>query len=207
MAAASGSRRASPTASTFMTLRGTLFANSRSTQPFSTRNEQNETTSSTGVHLHRLARPTAPFYETIISPIGNTTNRGGLVVRARLDRHRHPVGKKVFRQELRELLIERYEFHGIGTTSSSRARSYADRLTLAFRAPLESAKQNRLAMSNYIDSFFGGARTEVRSRSRTARAARSAVPSKPLPSFDDSEVVRDDERASSDILRRQKSRV
>jgi hypothetical protein len=51
-------------------------------------------------------------YETIISLIGNTTNRGGLVVRARLDRRRYPIGKKVSAKELRELLIERHEFHG-----------------------------------------------------------------------------------------------
>ncbi|HEY6556312.1 MAG TPA: ISAzo13 family transposase [Polyangiaceae bacterium] len=51
-------------------------------------------------------------YETIVSLIGNTTNRGGLVVRARLDRRRYPIGKKVSAKELRELLIERHEFHG-----------------------------------------------------------------------------------------------
>ncbi|HEX9620869.1 MAG TPA: ISAzo13 family transposase, partial [Polyangiaceae bacterium] len=34
-------------------------------------------------------------YETIISLIGNTTNRGGLIVRARLDRRKYPIGKKV----------------------------------------------------------------------------------------------------------------
>ena len=34
-------------------------------------------------------------YETIINLIGNTTNRGGLVVRACLDRRRYPTGKKV----------------------------------------------------------------------------------------------------------------
>jgi hypothetical protein len=51
-------------------------------------------------------------YETIVSLIGNTTNRGGLVVRARLDRRRYPIGKKVSAKELRELLIVRHEFHG-----------------------------------------------------------------------------------------------
>jgi hypothetical protein len=34
-------------------------------------------------------------YETVINLIGNTTNRGRLVVRARLDRRRYPVGKKI----------------------------------------------------------------------------------------------------------------
>ena len=51
-------------------------------------------------------------YETIINLIGNTTNRGGLVVRARLDRRRYPTGKKVSAKELRELKIERDDFHG-----------------------------------------------------------------------------------------------
>jgi hypothetical protein len=51
-------------------------------------------------------------YETIISLIGNTTNRGGLVVRARLDRRRYPIGKKVSAKDLRALKIERDGFHG-----------------------------------------------------------------------------------------------
>ncbi len=51
-------------------------------------------------------------YETVINLIGNTTNRGGLVVRARLDRRNYPTGKKVSAKELRELKIERDPFHG-----------------------------------------------------------------------------------------------
>lgn len=51
-------------------------------------------------------------YETIINLIGNTTNRGGLVVRARLDRRHYPIGKKVSAKELRELKIEPAEFQG-----------------------------------------------------------------------------------------------
>jgi hypothetical protein len=51
-------------------------------------------------------------YETIVSLIGNTTNRGGLVVRARLDRRRYPIGKKVSAKDLRALKIERDDFHG-----------------------------------------------------------------------------------------------
>jgi hypothetical protein len=51
-------------------------------------------------------------YETIVNLIGNTTNRGGLVVRARLDRRRYPTGKRVSAKELRALKIERDEFHG-----------------------------------------------------------------------------------------------
>jgi hypothetical protein len=51
-------------------------------------------------------------YETVINLIANTTNRGGLVVRARLDRRRYPTGKKVTPKQLRELKIERDDFHG-----------------------------------------------------------------------------------------------
>jgi hypothetical protein len=51
-------------------------------------------------------------YETIVSLIANTTNRGGLVVRARLDRRKYPTGKKVSAKELRELKIVRDKFHG-----------------------------------------------------------------------------------------------
>jgi hypothetical protein len=51
-------------------------------------------------------------YETVVNLISNTTNRGGLVVRARLDRRSYPIGKKVSAKDLRELKIEREEFHG-----------------------------------------------------------------------------------------------
>ena len=51
-------------------------------------------------------------YETIINLIGNTTNRGGLVVRARLDRRRYPTGKKISAKEIRALKVERDAFHG-----------------------------------------------------------------------------------------------
>jgi hypothetical protein len=51
-------------------------------------------------------------YETIINLIGNTTNRGGLVVRARLDRRRYPTGKKIAAKEFRTLKIEGDDFHG-----------------------------------------------------------------------------------------------
>ena len=51
-------------------------------------------------------------YETIINLIGNTTNRGGLVVRARIDRRRYPIGKKVSVKAFRALRIERDDFHG-----------------------------------------------------------------------------------------------
>jgi hypothetical protein len=51
-------------------------------------------------------------YETVISLIGNTTNRAGLVVRARLDQRRYPIGKKVSPQQLRDLNIDQDAFHG-----------------------------------------------------------------------------------------------
>ena len=51
-------------------------------------------------------------YETVMNLIGNTTNRGGLVVRVRLDRRRYPTGKKISKKELRELKVECEEFHG-----------------------------------------------------------------------------------------------
>ena len=51
-------------------------------------------------------------YETIINLIGNTTNHGGLVVRARLDRRNYSTGKRVSAKELRELFIERDEVQG-----------------------------------------------------------------------------------------------
>jgi hypothetical protein len=51
-------------------------------------------------------------YETIVNLIGNTTNRGGLVVRARLDRRRYPIGKTISRKKFREMPIERDAFHG-----------------------------------------------------------------------------------------------
>lgn len=63
------------------------------------------------ISINWRGRPLRTF-ETVVNLIGNTTNRGGLVVRARLDRRRYPIGKKVSAKELRELKIERDEFHG-----------------------------------------------------------------------------------------------
>jgi hypothetical protein len=51
-------------------------------------------------------------FETVVSLIANTTNRGGLVVRARLDRCKYPTGKKVSKKEFATLQIERDDFHG-----------------------------------------------------------------------------------------------
>ena len=51
-------------------------------------------------------------YETVVNLIGETTNRGGLVVRARLDRRKYPTGKKVSAEEFRAIKIEKDDFHG-----------------------------------------------------------------------------------------------
>jgi hypothetical protein len=51
-------------------------------------------------------------YETIINLIANTTNRGGLVVRARLDRRKYPTGKKIPPKELKTINIEPDAWHG-----------------------------------------------------------------------------------------------
>ncbi len=51
-------------------------------------------------------------YETVINLIGETTNRGDLVVRVRLDRRRYPTVKMILKKELRELKIECEDFHG-----------------------------------------------------------------------------------------------
>ena len=51
-------------------------------------------------------------YETVVNLISNTTNRGGLVVRARLDRRRYPTGKKVSKKDLAALNVARDAWHG-----------------------------------------------------------------------------------------------
>jgi hypothetical protein len=51
-------------------------------------------------------------YETVVSLIGNTTNSGGLVVKATIDRRRYPTGKKITPQQMRGLRIERHDFQG-----------------------------------------------------------------------------------------------
>jgi hypothetical protein len=51
-------------------------------------------------------------YETIINLISNTTNRVGLVVRARLDRRRYSTSKKISAKEFQALQIEPDAVHG-----------------------------------------------------------------------------------------------
>ena len=63
------------------------------------------------ISMNWRGRPLRSF-ETVVNLIGNTTNRGGLLVRARLDKRKYPIGKRVSAKELRTLRIEREEFHG-----------------------------------------------------------------------------------------------
>jgi transposase len=51
-------------------------------------------------------------YETIVNLIGSTTTTTGLVVRARLDRRCYPLGKKISDKDMKQLNIERDDFHG-----------------------------------------------------------------------------------------------
>lgn len=51
-------------------------------------------------------------YETVVNLIANTTNRGGLVVRARLDKRRYPTGKKIAAKEFKTINITPDEWHG-----------------------------------------------------------------------------------------------
>lgn len=51
-------------------------------------------------------------YETVIGLIGNTTNSGGLVVQARLDRRSYPIGRKVSEKDFSTLNIQKNDFHG-----------------------------------------------------------------------------------------------
>jgi len=44
--------------------------------------------------------------------IGNTTTRSGLVVRAKIDRRRYPLGKKIPAKEMRAFNIVQDTFHG-----------------------------------------------------------------------------------------------
>jgi len=51
-------------------------------------------------------------YETVVNLIANTTNRGGLIVRARIDKRRYPTGKKIPRKEFKTINIEPDDWHG-----------------------------------------------------------------------------------------------
>jgi Rhodopirellula transposase DDE domain len=51
-------------------------------------------------------------YETVVSLIGNTTNSGGLVAKASIDRRRYPTGERITPKQMRELGIDRNDSHG-----------------------------------------------------------------------------------------------
>jgi hypothetical protein len=51
-------------------------------------------------------------YNTVVNLISNTTNRGGLVVHARIDRRNYPTGKKVSDKEFEAINIKPDTWHG-----------------------------------------------------------------------------------------------
>lgn len=51
-------------------------------------------------------------YETVVNLIANTTNRGGLVVRARIDKRRYATGKKIPKKEFKTINIKPDAWHG-----------------------------------------------------------------------------------------------
>jgi Rhodopirellula transposase DDE domain len=51
-------------------------------------------------------------HEVVVNLIGATTNRGGLTVKAQLDRGSYPTKLKVLKNEVDSLPIEAHEFHG-----------------------------------------------------------------------------------------------
>jgi hypothetical protein len=51
-------------------------------------------------------------YETIVNLISRTTTSKGLKVTCRLDRTQYPTGRKVTKQEMKEVRLEPNEFHG-----------------------------------------------------------------------------------------------
>jgi hypothetical protein len=63
------------------------------------------------ISMNWRGRPLRTF-ETVVNLISNTTNWGGLVVRARLDRRPYAIGKRVSAKDMRALRIEREDFHG-----------------------------------------------------------------------------------------------
>ena len=69
------------------------------------------------------------------SLIGDTANRGGLVVCARLDRRRSATGKKVTDKEFRELKIEPNTFHGDWNYVIRPRTADVDRRTYPFAGP------------------------------------------------------------------------
>lgn len=63
------------------------------------------------ITLNWRGRPLRTF-ETVVNLIGETTNAAGLLVSAKLDKRKYPTGVKVTDREMKELRIERDDFHG-----------------------------------------------------------------------------------------------
>lgn len=63
------------------------------------------------ISINWRGRPLRTF-ETVVNLIANTTNRGGLVVRARLDKRRYPIGKQISKKQFATINLERDEWHG-----------------------------------------------------------------------------------------------
>jgi hypothetical protein len=51
-------------------------------------------------------------YETVVNMISRTTTAKGLKVNCRLDRRKYPAGRKVTKEEMKFLCLERSHFHG-----------------------------------------------------------------------------------------------
>jgi hypothetical protein len=51
-------------------------------------------------------------YETIVNLIAKTTTAKGLKVTCRLDRRKYPTGRRVSNQEMKQVNVQRNQFHG-----------------------------------------------------------------------------------------------
>ena len=63
------------------------------------------------ITLNWRGRPLETF-ETVVKLIGATTTRAGLVVKAKLDKRKYPIGVKVSKREMESINIERAAFQG-----------------------------------------------------------------------------------------------
>jgi Rhodopirellula transposase DDE domain len=76
-----------------------------------------------------------PGTSDAVNLIGNTTNSGGAVVSAWIDRRRYPTGKKVTPKQMRELKIEPHAFHGDWNCTIHRDRLRRDESRYPFEGP------------------------------------------------------------------------
>ena len=51
------------------------------------------------------------YYETIVNLIAKTTASKGLKVICKLDRRKHPTGRKIIETEMKQIKVERDRFH------------------------------------------------------------------------------------------------